>query len=77
MSHSLFLLLPAVLAASRSLVFGIQSPSGSGVRQSISAEAEYQALVIVVFCLTGLLVTLTFMIRFPGLGAIIAEYNQI
>jgi hypothetical protein len=76
MRHPLFLLLPFVLAATRSLAFGIQSPGKPGARPTIPAEREYKVLLIVVFSLSGLLVALTLIFRFPELGAVIAEYNQ-
>jgi hypothetical protein len=76
MRHPLLLLLPVVLAATRSLAFGIQPPSKARARPTIPAEAEYQVLLIVIFCLSGLLVSLYLMIRFPDLGAVIAEANQ-
>jgi len=75
MRHPLFLLLPFVLAATR-LAFGIRPPSKYGVQPRIPAETENKALPVVIFCLTGLLITLGLMIRFPDLGAVIAEYNQ-
>jgi hypothetical protein len=76
MRHPLLLLLPVVLAATRSLAFGIQSPRKAGARPTILADAECQVLIIAIFCLTGLLVSLYLMIRFPDLGAIIAETDQ-
>jgi hypothetical protein len=76
MSHPLFLLLPLVLAATRSLAVGIHSLDKSSRRSSQFAEVEYEILLIVVFCLVGLLVTLNLIFRFPDLGAMVAEYNQ-
>jgi hypothetical protein len=76
MRHSALLLLPAVLAATRSLAFGIQSSRKSGARQTIPAETEYEILLVVIFCLTGLLVSLYLMTRFPELGAAISQLNQ-
>jgi hypothetical protein len=76
MRDPLFLLVPIVLAATRSLAFGIRQTSKERARLTISAETEYQALLIAIFCLAGLLLTLSSMIWFPGLGAEIAEYNQ-
>jgi hypothetical protein len=76
MRYPIFLVLPFVLGASRSLVFGIQSPSKHGVRRTLPAEAEYEALLIVIFCLIGLFVTLSLTLRFPALGALLEEYNQ-
>ena len=72
---------PLILAivcffAARSLTLGVQSASKSGIRPIMSAEKERELLQIVTFCLVGLLVTFGMMIRFPDLGAIIAEYNQ-
>jgi len=76
MRHPLFLLLPVVLVATRSLALGISWPTKPGARPAIPAEIEYQALLIVIFCLTGLLASLYAMARFPDLGAAIAEMNQ-
>lgn len=76
MRHPLLLLLPFVLAATRSLSVGVQSFGKPGWLPVLSAEAEYEFLVVVVFCLTGLVGALAFMFRFPELGAVIAEYNQ-
>lgn len=77
MREPLFLLLPFVLAATRSLALGIQSLSRAGARPLISAETEHHALRIIIFGLIGLLVTLFVMTRFPHLGAVMTEYNQI
>jgi hypothetical protein len=77
MRDPVFLLLPIVLAASRSFAIGMQSSRKSGTRPPISVETEYQILLIVIFCLTGLLATLNVMIQFPDFGEVIAEYNQI
>ena len=76
MPNPLFLLLPVILAATRSLAFAIQPPGGSAERSTLSAETEYQFLVIAVFSLTGLLVYLLLMIRFPDLGDTIAQLDQ-
>jgi hypothetical protein len=46
------------------------------LRPTVSAETEYRGLLLVIFCLTGLLATLALMIRLPELGAQIAELNQ-
>jgi hypothetical protein len=76
MSTPVLLILPFVLAATRSLTLGIQSPRKLGDLSTTSAEREYELLTIVAFCLLGLLATLELMIRFPDLGMIIAGYNQ-
>jgi len=76
MSHPLFLLLPFVLAATRSLADGIRLSSESGRRPTIPVETEHECLMIVIFCLTGLLIGLTLMFRFPDFGAVIADCNQ-
>jgi hypothetical protein len=75
MRHPLFHLLQVAFADTRSLAFGIQSPSKRG-GPALPAETEYAALLIVISCLTGLLVIRILMIRFPDLGAVIAEFNQ-
>jgi hypothetical protein len=76
MTHPLFLLLPFVLAATRSLAVGVHLPGESGRRPAIPVETEYEILLIVIFCLTGLVICLSLMFRFPDFGAVIAEYNQ-
>jgi len=76
MSNPLVLILPFVLAATRSLTLGIQSPSRLESRPTIPAELEYKFLTIITFCLLGLLVALSLMVRFPDFGTVIAEYNQ-
>jgi len=76
MHHPFFLIFPVVVAAMRSLAFGLQLPSQDGTPSTMSAETEYEALVIVIFCLTGLVVSLYVMARFPELGATITELNQ-
>jgi hypothetical protein len=75
MRHPLILAI-ACLFAARSLTLGIQSAARSGIRPIMSAEKERELLQIVTFCLVGLLVTFGLMLRFPDLGAVIAEYNQ-
>jgi hypothetical protein len=40
------------------------------------ALIDTNLIAIVQFCLIGLLVTLIGMLSFPGLGAIIEQYNQ-
>lgn len=74
MRYPLLLLLPFVLVATRSIAFG--SPGKAPARRTTSADAEYQVLLIIIFCLTGLLVSLCLMIRFPEIGAIAAETDQ-
>lgn len=76
MSNPVLLILPLIVAATRSLALSIQSPRELGDRPTTSAERECELLMIVAFCLLGLLVTLQIMIRFPDLGLIISEYNQ-
>jgi hypothetical protein len=75
MRHPLFHLLQVVFAGTRSLAFGIQSESERG-GPVLQAEPEYTTLLIVISCLTGLLAIRILMIRFPDLGAVIAEFNQ-
>jgi hypothetical protein len=76
MSNPLVLFLPFILAATRSLALGIQSPSKLGNRTMVPAEKEYEFLTLVAFCLLGSLAVLNLMVRFPDFGAVIAEYNQ-
>jgi hypothetical protein len=75
MRHPLILVIAGFFAA-RSLSLGIQSAARSSIRPILSAENESELLKIIIFCLIGLLATFGLMIRYPDLGAIIAEYNQ-
>jgi hypothetical protein len=77
MRDPLVLLFPFFLAAARCLAFSIRSPGTSEEWRTISAETEFRFLLIAIFSLTGLLITMGLMIRFPDLGEVIAEYNQI
>jgi esterase/lipase superfamily enzyme len=76
MHHLPIFIFPFVLAATRSLALGVQSPSRAERRAAIPADMEYQFLTIVTFCLLGLLVALNLIVRFPDFGTVIAEYNQ-
>ena len=76
MSNPLVLVLPCVVAAARSLTLGVRSPTSAERQAIISAEAEYEFLKAVIFFLLSSWVTLNLMIHFPGLGAVIADYNQ-
>lgn len=76
MRHAFFLIFPVVAAAMRSLALRPQLPSKDGTPATMSAETEYAALVIVIFCLSALVVSLYVMNRFPELGATITELNQ-
>jgi hypothetical protein len=69
MQYLSFLLLPFVLAATRSLTLGVPS--------IVSAEKEYEFLTVVILSLLGLLVALSLMVRFPDVGVVIGEYNQL
>jgi hypothetical protein len=75
MSTPLVLLLLSILAAARSLALGLRS-SSLGSRPTISVEIEYEFLKPAIFFLLSSWVTLNLMMRFPGLGAVIADYNQ-
>lgn len=76
MHNPLLLLVPVILAATRSLAFAIQPLVKPAVRSTIPAEMEHQFLLLVVFSLSGLLVSLFLMIRFPEFGEAIAELGQ-
>ena len=39
----------------------------------LSADKEYEFLTVVIFSLLGLLVTLSLMVRFPELGAVMGN----
>jgi hypothetical protein len=41
-----------------------------------SAAKDSDLAAVVIFCAIGLLVMFNVMLRFPDLGAIIAQYNQ-
>jgi hypothetical protein len=76
MHNPLILLVPFILAATRSLAFAIRSPGKPGLCSTTPAEMEFQILLTVVFSLSGLLASLYLMIQFPELGSAIAELNQ-
>jgi hypothetical protein len=38
--------------------------------------ADPDVLAVAAFCVIGFLLTLNFMLRFPDMGAVIAQYNQ-
>ena len=76
MRYSLFLVLPVILAGARSLAFGLQTSSQSGVQHTIPVEDESEFLLGAIFCLLGLLLSTYLMTRFPELGSQIAELNQ-
>jgi hypothetical protein len=42
----------------------------------IAKLSDSDLITTVLFCLVGLTVTAVVMLRFPNLGAIIAQYNQ-
>jgi hypothetical protein len=76
MSNPLIPVLPCVVAAARSLALGVRWPTNSESQSIISAEAEYEFLKALAFFLLSSWVMLNLMIQFPGLGAVISEYNQ-
>jgi hypothetical protein len=42
----------------------------------VAASRDPNLIAIVIFCAIGLLVTVNLILRFPDLGALIAQYNQ-
>ena len=46
-----------------------------GLEKSTDRSTDFSMLVVVAFCLIGFLLTLNFMLRFPDMGALIAQYN--
>jgi hypothetical protein len=72
MSNMLVLVVPFILATESIMLL----PSTLGSPPIVPAEKEYKFLTAVTLCLLGLLVGLGLMVRFPDLGAVIAEYNQ-
>jgi hypothetical protein len=61
----------------------LKKSKGHNVNEAPARWSEFLAIfsnpdlpMIVVFCLLGLLLTLTLILRFPDLGAVIEQYNQ-
>jgi len=48
----------------------------SALRSWLVAANDSHLTAVAMFCAIGLLVTLNLILRFPDLGAIIAQYNQ-
>jgi hypothetical protein len=48
----------------------------SALWSSLVAARDSGLTAVAIFCAIGLLVTLNLILRFPDLGAIIAQYNQ-
>jgi hypothetical protein len=44
--------------------------------QAVAAIMTPDLSAVIAFCLIGFLLTLNLMLRFPNLGAVIAQYNQ-
>jgi len=59
--------LPSIIQAIQSL----RTPSDRRLQTDNS-----EPFVVLAFYLIGLLLALNFMLYFPGLGAVIAQYNQ-
>jgi hypothetical protein len=76
MHDPLILLVPPIFAAIRSLTIAVWPPANSAASSTISAEMEYQFLLVTALSLVGLLATLFVMIQFPDVGEAIAELNQ-
>jgi hypothetical protein len=74
MHHSLYLLIPFALAATRGLAIGIVPPDLQ--RAAMPAETEYRILLGVAATLTLLLVVASVMTTHPEIGALVAEYNR-
>jgi hypothetical protein len=47
-----------------------------GLRKNSEPSRSSDLQLVIQFCLIGALVTVILMLLFPGLGALIAEYNQ-
>jgi hypothetical protein len=61
----------------------LEKSKGHNVDEAPSRWPEFLAIftspeppMIIAFCLLGLLLTLTFILRFPDLGAVIEQYNR-
>ncbi len=61
----------------------LEKSKGRHVDEAPSRWPEFLAIfsnsnlpMIIAFCLLGLLLTLSFILRFPDLGALIEQYNQ-
>lgn len=76
MGHPPVLILPFVLAATRSLALGVRPRTRSENHRGLSAETEFELLTVIAFGLAGLWLTISFMVRFPGLGLVIQQCNQ-
>jgi hypothetical protein len=58
-------------------------PQGRRVGSAVKLRSSFVAaiknpdiLLVIAFSLIGLLLTITFILRFPDLGALIVQYNQ-
>ena len=61
----------------------LEKSNSRNVNEAPSQWREFLAIfsnsdlpMIIAFCLLGLLLTLSLMLRFPDLGAVIEQYNQ-
>jgi hypothetical protein len=61
----------------------LEKSKGHNVNEARSRWSEFLAIfsnpdlpMVIAFCLLGLLLTLTLILRFPDLGAVIEQYNQ-
>jgi hypothetical protein len=61
----------------------LEKSKGHNVNEAPGQWRKFLALfsnsdlpMIIAFCLLGLLLTLSLMLRFPDLGAVIEQYNQ-
>ena len=74
MHHSLYLLIPFALAATRGLAIGIVPPELQ--RSAMPTEREYRILVGAAATLALLLAVASLMTTHPEIGALVAEYNR-
>ena len=61
----------------------LEKSKGQNVHDAPSRWSEFLAIfsnsnlpMVIVFCLLGLLLSLSFILRFPDLGALIEQYNK-
>jgi hypothetical protein len=61
----------------------LEKSKGQNVNEAPSRWSEFLAIftspelpMIIAFCLLGLLLTFSLILRFPDLGAVIEQYNQ-
>ena len=57
-------------------VSGLNPQKAWSLSRFAAVVNDSNLVAVVLFCVIGLVMTAVFMLRFPDLGAIIAQYNQ-